>query len=194
VSDLPTFDACRHRLSVAEAGDGWLVECDEAGLYLVICRELVTALADVLRSSDASPVLEVCAGSGALAAALCDAGVPVRATDEHPTGDFPVDPIAAEEALRRNRPRVVLAAFVPIDSGVDRLVMKCPTVRQYVLLGARVGGQFGSDALWSDASWKSTLLTDVTRWMITRHDVALFSGCSATKIMQHGETWQFSRS
>ena len=194
MSLLPTFDVCSQRVSVAEQGDGWLVKCEDTGLYLVICRELVAVLSGILRSDDSEPILEVCAGSGALAAALSDAGIPVRATDVNPAGQLPVVRADAEEALRQHRPRKVLAAFVPIDSGVDRVVMKFPTVREYVVLGARIGGQFGSDGLWSDSGWIPTPLIDVTRWMITRHDVGLPSGDSSPKMIQHGEAWRFLRS
>jgi hypothetical protein len=194
VNLLPTFDACLQRVAAAERGDGWLVACEEAGLYLAICRELVDALSAVLQPDDAEPILEVCAGTGALAAALRAAGVPVLATDSNPAGGFPVVRADAGESLQRYLTRKVVSVFAPIDSGVDQLVMSFPTVREYVVLGARIGGQFGSFTLWSDSSWTRTPLTDVTRWMIPRHDVVLPSNDRSPRIIQHGEAWQFLRS
>jgi hypothetical protein len=93
--------------------------------------------------------------------------------------------------LQKYRPGLVLGAFVPADAGVDEAVLACPSVRHYVLLGARIGGVFASAALWRDARWRARPLAEISRWMLTRHDVWLDD--QQRRILQHGEAWQFSR-
>ena len=190
---LPTFDTCVSQIETAESGDGWLSRCDDSGRFLVPCCELADALTDVLRRLDSdSPILEVCAGDGELAEALVARGLPVAATDAHPSSaSAGVLAMPAEAALARYRPAVVLAAFVPIDSGVDEAVMRCPSVRHYVALGPRLGGYFGSAALWWNTAWHGSKLDDVGRWMLTRHDVWL--GGEDRRLLRHGEAWHFDR-
>ena len=140
-------------IAAAERSDGWLSACERDDRFLIPTEQFVEALGELLRRLDAGPVLEVCAGSGELAAAIRAAGVPVVATDADPPAGSPVVRVSAEEALRRYRPVVVLGCFVPVDAGVDPLVMGFPSVRHYVVLGARVGGLFGSRDLWRSPSW-----------------------------------------
>lgn len=204
----------------AEQGAGWLAECDDAGRFLAVTRELVDALADKLRQlAGDGPVLEICAGSGELARALIAAGVRVQATDAGlgagrrtapaPSIDGPyqvppgsrvmqVLPMTAQAALHLFRPKVVLGAFVPFDACVDEAVLACPSVRHYVVLNARIGGLLGSSALWRQPGWKAEPLDAVRRWMLTRHDVWMGPAgqpdCSELNILQHGEAWHFSPS
>ena len=79
--------------------------------------------------------MEVGSGDGELAELLGVAGVPVTATDADPPKEARVERRTAADALRIWRPAVVLGSFVPVDSGVDRLVMRYPSVRHYVVLG-----------------------------------------------------------
>ena len=188
---LPTFESLLHDIAAAERGDGWLSLCRHAGRYLATTRELAMALAGFLRSLEAPSALEVCAGSGELTRQLRSAGVQVVATDAAPAGGSAVIRASAEEALRRHQPAVVLGSFVPVDAGVDERVMGFPSVRHYVVLGARLGGLFGSAALWRDSRWAAEQLADVSRWMLTRHDVWL--GTPGRRILQHGEAWHFRR-
>jgi len=188
---LPTFESWRRRIAAAEQGDGWLSACEQAGRFLVLSRQLIGSLAEVLRGLDAGPVLEVCAGRGELAEALGSVGVRVVATDAQAPPGSSVIRASARESLARYRPTVVLGCFVPVDAGVDEAVMACPSVRHYVVLGARIGGFFGSAALWQGASWPAEPIEQVSRWMLTRHDAWL--GTPEQKILQHGEAWLFSR-
>ena len=178
-------------MAAAEAGDGWLSACEATGRFLAPCRELVDALAEHLRSLAAGPVLEVCAGGGGLAAALRRSGVAVEATDADPPPGAPVQRATALEALRRYRRKVVLGSFVPVDAGVDEAVLGFPSVRHYVVLGSRLGGELGSAALWNSAGWSAWPLKQVARWMLTRHDVWI--GPSHGQILRHGEAWHFAR-
>ncbi len=187
-------------MALAERAEGWLVRCAETNRYLAPSAELIQALARTLRSLTAGAVLEVGAGGGQLARALRVAGVNIRATDPHPAPDTPVQQIPAAEALDLYQPRVVLGSFIPVDSGVDAAVLACRRVRHYLVLGARLGGLFGSDVLWSTPGWKALPLDHLAPWLVTRHDVCLDPSGKAAAIapsgrnlLRHGEAWLFSR-
>ncbi len=188
---LPTFRSQLDRIAAAERGDGWLSVCEESGRFWVPTREFVAALAELLRSSGEGPIVEVCAGSGELAIALGAAGVEVVPTDTDPPQGSGTVRTSAEEALRRYRPAVVLGSFIPFDAGVDEEVMRFPSVRHYVVLGARIGGLFGSNALWDNPHWAAEPLEEIGRWMLTRHDVWL--GLPDKPLLQHGEAWHLKR-
>ncbi|MBM3334696.1 hypothetical protein FJY63_08550 [Candidatus Sumerlaeota bacterium] len=188
---LRPFHAWLGEIAAAERDHGWLSQCEEAGQFLLLSREMVGSLAEFLRALGNGTVLEVCAGRGELAEALSEAGVQIVATDVDARPVSSVMRMSAPEALERIRPKVVLGCFVPFDSGVDAGVMSCPSVRHYIVLNARVGGQCGSEALWRNAAWTASPLQEISRWMITRHDV--WTGAPEQPILQRGEAWQFSR-
>jgi hypothetical protein len=191
-SCLPDFDAWLDRIAAAERGDGWLSACADAGRFLAASMELVEELAALLRRlAGDGPALEVCAGCGELAAALTAAGVPLVAVDADPPAGAAVQRATATAALRRYRPTVVLGAFVPIDAGVDEVVLACRDVEHYVVLGARLNGLFGSPALWRNPAWHAAPLESLGRRMLTRHDVWL--GPARQQILQRGEAWHFQR-
>lgn len=182
------------QLVAAEAGEGWLEACEQAGRYLAPCQELIAALADLLRRlAQASTVLEVCAGHGEMAAALARSGVAILATDADPPAGSSVVRMTARDALAQHRPRVVLGSFVPADAGVDEAVLACPSVQHYVVLNARIGGSLGSPSLWQPMGrprgWTARPLPDIARWMITRHDVWL--DAPKARLLAHGEAWLF---
>jgi hypothetical protein len=184
---LPTFSEGLRKIAAAERGDGWLCACDEAGRFLLPTAELVASLAEFLQSLRPELVLEVCAGRGELAESLAAHGVPIVATDADPPAGGCVIRSDTREALRRYRPQIVLGAFVPTDAGVDEVVLGFPSLRHYVVLGARIGTAFGSEALWCSRGWSAEPLDNVRRWMLTRHDVWLdFPG---RPLLQHGEAW-----
>jgi hypothetical protein len=188
---LPTFESRLAGIAAAERGEGWLIACVEDDRFLVLTREVVAALAARLRSLGDGPALEVCAGRGELAEALCRLGVALLAADADPPEGSPVRRASAEEALREHRPSIVLGSFVPIDAGVDEAVMTCSSVRHYLVLSARIGGLVGSPALWRNPAWKGEPIHQISRWMLTRHDVWL--GTPERLVIQHGEAWHFER-
>jgi hypothetical protein len=146
------------------------------------------------RLAGGGPVLEVCAGSGALARSLAARGVRVQATDAEPPAGSEVLRLSAPAALRHFQPAVVLGVFVPYDAGVDEAVLACPSVRHYVIVNARIGGALGSRSLWSTPGWKAEPLNDICRWVLTRHDVWLgHAGANDGDILPHGEVWHFAR-
>ncbi len=188
----PDFALWRQRVARAEQGVGWLDQCDDAGRYLAVSRELVTALAEILRRlAGDGCVLEVGAGIGQLASCLSHGGVSVQATDVNASDQSPVLRMSAESALHQFRPSVVLGAFVPFDAGVDEAVLAFPTVQHYVVLNARLGGSLGASALWQAVDWSAEPLLDVSRWMITRHDI--WAGTAEGALLQRGEAWHFAR-
>ncbi len=192
---LPCFARWRERLITAEQSSGWLDECDDAGRFLAISQELVESLAHVLRRlAGNGPVLEVCAGSGALARSLTALGVHVQATDADPPEGSGVLRMSAQAALRHFQPAVVLGVFVPYDAGVDEAVLACPLVEHYVIVNARIGGALGSPSLWTAPGWQAEPLGDVRRWVLTRHDVWRgHAGQNNGNILQHGEVWHLAR-
>ncbi|MHB8899743.1 MAG: hypothetical protein ACYC6Y_13430 [Thermoguttaceae bacterium] len=197
---LRPFAWWRERLIATEQAAGWLAQCDDHDRFLAVSQELVDQLAAVLRRlAGDETVVEVCAGSGQLACALATAGIAIRPTDAHPAaGDTAVLSMPADEALRSFQPRVVLGVFVPFDAGVDQAVLASPSVHHYLFLNARIGGMLGSDSLWQAGNWQAEPLPNVTRWMLTRHDVWLGPDCRpdapCTDLLQHGEAWHFRRS
>ena len=188
---LPSFDELLAEMAAAERRDGWLIECQQRGWYLALNRQLISALSASLRCLADSPVLEVCAGDGRLAAALTTAGVPVIATDADPATTTRVEGISARDALLRFRPTAVVGSFVPLDAGVDQDVLRAASVQFYLVLNARIGGAFGSPALWQTPGWRAQRRDDIARWMITRHDVWVAG--HATPLIQHGEAWLMGR-
>jgi hypothetical protein len=185
------FESQLEKIAAAERSDGWLSLCERDGRFLIPTEQFVQALTRFLRRLNAGLVLEVCAGRGELAQALRSAGADVVATDADPPAGAPVVRASAPEALRRYRPVVVLGCFVPIDAGVDERVMGFPSVRHYVVLGARLGGLFGSRALWQAPGWTAEPLEGVARWMLTRHDVWLST--PGELILRFGEAWHLHR-
>ncbi len=192
---LPCFASLCENLIAAEQSSGWLDECDDTRRFLAISQELVGSLAIVLRKlAGSSTVLEVCAGSGELSSRLVGRGVRIQATDVKPPESSKALCISAEAALLSFQPSVVLGVFVPYDSGVDEAVLACPSVRHYIILNARLNGEIGSSSLWRTPGWKSEPLEDVSRWMITRHDVWLgHTRKENGDVLQHGEVWHFNR-
>jgi hypothetical protein len=188
---LPTFAQVLDDLAAAERRDGWLIECEQRDCYLALNRQLIEALAAAFRSLGSAPVLEVCAGDGRLAGALIAAGIPVIATDAAPRGERGVEPLSAIAALSRHRPAVVLGAFVPLDAGIDAAVLETASVQHYLVLNARLGGALGATTAWGRSGWHAQRQDEITRWMITRHDVWLDD--PAHPLIQHGEAWLLSR-
>lgn len=186
---LLTYESQLEEIAAAERGDGWLSACERDDRFLVPTAQLVDALGEFLRRLEAGPVLEVCAGGGELAGAMRATGVPIVATDADPPSGSTVVRISAQQSLRRYRPVVVLGCFVPVDAGVDRLVLGFPTVRHYVVLAARVGGLLGSAELWRHPDWSAEPIEPLTRWMLTRHDAWI----DRRTILRCGEAWHLRR-
>lgn len=190
--ELPSYEDVLAEFTAVEQQDGWLARCADRRQYVARNREFVLELAGSLRACGSGPVLEVCAGDGRLAECLRQSGVDVIATDAAPPARRAgsVARLTAAEALAAYRPRVVLGGFVPAGAGVDDLVFGAPSVVEYVVLNARIWGEFGSASLWTGARWTALPLDQVSRWMISRHDVWLGDDVAP---LHRGEAWRFSR-
>lgn len=189
---LPSHARVLAELAEAEQAEGWLARCEASGRHLVLNSAFVEELAGMFRNLGREPVLEVCAGDGSLATALRGCGVEVIATDARPpaAAEGRVERLTAEQALAKYRPRVVLGSFVPVDAGVDRRVLDSPDVWEYLVLNARLGGEFGARCLWTDAGWSRTPLGRVTSCMVSRHDAWLGPWMRTSR---HGEAWLLSQ-
>ena len=183
---LPEHDEVVARVGAVEQEEGWLAACEHHGDYLVLTRPLVESLAQFLKQLGNGRVLEVGGGSGVLAEALDACGVKMIATDPGAAVGSMVQRMDGRTALRRFQPRVVLGSFVPFDSKVDEAVLGCSSVTHYLVLNARLGGAMGSEFMWRSRGWTATPLQEISRWMITRHDVWMGKGRS---LLRHGEAW-----
>lgn len=179
-------------ISVAERLEGWLARCQDNGRYVALTQSFVEALSAELKTfaSHGSSVLEICAGDGSLAAALRAAGVAVTSTDANAIVGSDCVRLTAAEALSAYAPGIVLGAFVPIDSGVDALVLKHPTVHTYVVINARIGGELGTSSLWSTPGWTRRQMVTASERLLTRHDIWFADN---RPVRQVGEVWCFTR-
>jgi hypothetical protein len=154
------LDAALVRLRRGQLFD--LCEFDPRGpLYLLPTRELVRALAERIRGLGARRVLEVAAGDGFLSRSLRRFGVEAVASDSGAWADprarmsprerrelrgvavpgvrpgAGVLRLDALSAIRRTRPDLVLASWLPPGSLLDRLI-RAP-VRYVLEIGAKGG-------------------------------------------------------
>ena len=126
--------------------------------YQVLTSDLVAGLAAYFADAsaraglEASTLLELGAGDGALAAALgahlAGAGVRVVATDRgdrglHASGRHPVTLMDAHTAIQCRDPDFVLACWMPAGADWTGAVRAAPRVRAYVLVGEADGGGCG---------------------------------------------------
>lgn len=189
---LPRYERVVADLVRAERAEGWAARCDAAGRYLVPTEELVTAMVTLLARLGGGPVVEICAGDGSLTRALRSRGAAVTATDAQPSSRRPweVRALTAHEALERYRPRVVIGSFVPVDADVDRHVLADPCVHHYLVFNARIGLGDGAGVPAARPGWSRKPLSELTEWMVTRHDGWLGDHLP---ILRHGEAWLLSR-
>jgi hypothetical protein len=190
---LPSHDNVLAQVAVAEHGSGWLALCDDEGQYVALNRQFVDALASVLLKINPSGyhVLEVCAGNGALAAALRTRGIDIIATDFNPPTDArEVLSSSARDALEKYCPRVVLGSFVPFDALIDEAILGNDSVQAYVVLGARTGNERRIEWQPVHPGWVCSPLPRVTSYLVTRHDVWLGH---RLPILKKGDAWLLRR-
>ena len=109
------------------------------GIYAFYSQELIRALAECIGER---ACLEIAAGDGTLTRFLAQAGLQIRATDDHSWShaiQFPkeVEKLDASEALSRYQPKVVLCSFPPPRNAFEREVFRAPSVDLYVVLTTR---------------------------------------------------------
>ena len=189
ILEIPSYEFVIDSMAKAENGDGWLSQCIDQGKYIVLNRQFLRALADFLHDIEYQKFVEICAGEGRLAAALISYGHEVTATDKKVKNSI-VTNISAEDTLKKLKPDTVIGCFVPFDAGIDELVLADENVKNYIVLNAQLGGQFGSAWLWNNNDFHSEKISQVTKWMICRHDVWMGSD---QRILTHGQAWHFKR-
>lgn len=109
------------------------------GMYIFYSQELVAALAQLIAGR---PALEIAAGDGCLSGFLKQAGIEIRATDDHSWSQnirFPesVERIDAVAALARENPVVVLCSYPPPKNDFEAVVFTTPSVELYIVITTR---------------------------------------------------------
>lgn len=189
-SALPSHAAVTQRLLAAEKSAGWIAECDERSEYLVLCRELVAALAEQLMGLP-RPILELGSGSGELAQVLDGLRCPVVATDICPAREAVyVAARDARTALAEFSPRTVLCSFPPLDAGFDEAISLSGCVQYYLVLQTQHHCTLFSPLL--RQGWLLEPLPAISRHMITRHDVWL-PGPRQDRVQHVGQAWLLVR-
>jgi hypothetical protein len=131
----------------------------QRGIYCFFSRQLIRALA---RRLEGLECLEVAAGDGTLSRFLSDAGVSVRATDDHSWArvvDYPqaVEPLDAAAALQAHPVPVVLCSFPPPGNAFEKRIFAAPHVRQYLVITTRHRFAAGDwDAYEGASGWTMT--------------------------------------
>ena len=144
LNTLPSFREVQNVLKAWEGFTGkWHTFCLDNGVYLVPCREFVTALAHELHRFDGKTIVEICAGSGKLSYHLQKEGIPIAATDpysSHSTKPSPhVERIDHHEALATYKPHVIVMAWAPDHGRVGAAILAYPSVHYVIDIGEGIG-------------------------------------------------------
>lgn len=106
------------------------------GIYCFYSRELVTKLAEVIGTRTC---LEIAAGDGTLSRFLVEAGVDIRATDDHSWQhdvrySDAVQRMDARAALKHFAPEVVICSWPPASNDFERHVFQTRSVSTYIAI------------------------------------------------------------
>jgi hypothetical protein len=153
----------------AELSDSWLNWCRDRGVFVACAEELVTALANALRNSPPL-ILEVGAGSAQLAHELQRQNVAITPADPMSTNTS-VIPLDARKALSIYRPATVFSSFLPVDAGIEKEILQCPSVQRYLYIGPKIMGRTGPESLWRSSGWEAREVPEIDRCLISRLDV-----------------------
>jgi hypothetical protein len=116
------------------------------GIWCFYSKPLIARLAALIGDRSC---LEIAAGDGTLTRFLADAGVRITATDDHSWSHnitFPETVLEqdARTALRVHRPEVVVCSWPPAGNPFEQHVFATPSVRCYIVIGARHEGGTGN--------------------------------------------------
>jgi hypothetical protein len=139
------------QMEQAETGDGWGYWCVRHGLYVAVCKELISILSERLPR----PAVEIAAGNGEMAALLGILG-----TDPEPRS-INVMRMDARQALKTLAPVNVFTCFAPIDAGIEQTILAAPSVQQYLYIGPIPPAA---------PNWTAEALPEVERVLLTRLD------------------------
>jgi len=62
--------------------------------------------------------------------------------------DFPVEQLKHDEAMSKYNPDIVVFSWMPYGEDYTKEMRKCPSVKEYILIGEDGGGNCGSDETW----------------------------------------------
>lgn len=108
------------------------------GIYCFYSRPLIQKLAALARGQTC---LEIAAGDGTLSRFLNNAGLDIKATDDHSWSsviEYPaeVEQLDAAAALKKYRPQVVFCSWPAPSNPFEQAVFETPSVQLYVVLGS----------------------------------------------------------
>lgn len=111
----------------------------QKGIYCFYSDRLVKELASLIGNRSC---VEIAAGDGTLTRFLRQEGVSVRATDNHAWAkdiDYPdsVEKMAAESALRKYAPAVVICSWPPAENTFEKSVFASSSVELYIVIVSR---------------------------------------------------------
>lgn len=176
-------------LAQEERGAGWLVFCEDRGVYQWPTVEWLDALAEVLVPLNAQRGLEVGAGDGWLGRALREHGLQLALTDPHGKGD--VERLGVSEALSSHQPDLLVSCWLPLDLGIEKSIFSHPIIRWYLAVVQTGPGFSGNETLWQDHGWAVQRLDEVNRWSVSRADY--LSDVDRGEHIRHGEAFLFTR-
>lgn len=188
MTPLP-YAAAIGRLAAEELREGWLVFCEQQGVYQLPVIEWLDALAEEISGLAPRTPVEVGTGDAAIGRALRAGGVNLRLTD--PAGGCGVEPLDARGALAAYAPDFVFSCWLPFDSGAERLILRAPSLRWYLAVAQTGPGYAGGEALWSAPGWRARELGAVNRWSVSRAD--FLSGASSGEHVRRGMAYLFTR-
>jgi DNA-directed RNA polymerase subunit RPC12/RpoP len=148
------------------------------GIYQFWNREYIECLArEIKRRIGSDMALEVAAGDGMLSFWLRKYGVNIKATDSGKMYDkikrrAEVEIIDAVSAIRKYKPRMVVASWLPWDEPIDIQIFdeKVP----YIVLIGEEYGACGSERFWSENYWEKAgykvEYSKCSRWSLCRTD------------------------
>jgi hypothetical protein len=134
----------------------------EYGIHQFWNQEYIGCLAgEVKKRVGDELVLEVAAGDGMLSFWLRNYGVNIRATDSGAWYNYikrraPVEIIDAVSAIRKYKPRMVVASWLPAGESLDiEIFNTCAELNiPYIILIGEEDGACGSPTFWDEKYWK----------------------------------------
>jgi hypothetical protein len=141
----------------------------QRGIYCFYSRELIARLAELIGNRSC---LEIAAGDGTLSRFLKDAGVDIRATDDHSWKhdvDYPntVLRMDARTALEHYSPEVVICSWPPAGNDFERQVFRTRSVSLYI---GFVSEHRHASGNWTDYETQSqfsfTVVHDLSRLLL----------------------------
>ena len=140
----------------------WWSLLEKYGIFQFWNLEYIECLADeIKRLVGVGLVLEVAAGDGMLSFWLRKYGVNAKATDSGAWYDkvkrrAPVEIIDAVSAIKKYKPKMVIASWLPVSEPLDiQIFDACAEIQvPYIILIGETDGACGSLAFWEEKYWE----------------------------------------